>query len=248
MQNPLSTSDPIVGKFLVPDAPLSTGVLAEYYNQNALEAKDGYDANDWADPEHMLAQFRYLTSHFDMQGKSLLDVGSGNGLLFSHLEKENIKLEYASAIDLASEQINILTKLHPTVEAITGDFMTYEFERSFDVVSMFGLVPCVKFIYPGKHPVGSLIKVLDKAIRYAHDAVCFSFLNKAVYEQCEEEGYDYAYFYPDEIAAILTGGAFELSTKDNDLIVNCILHIHDGNEEPFRFNMQRIDKMFGLFR
>jgi SAM-dependent methyltransferase len=248
MKNPLTTGDAVVGKFLVPDAPLSTGVLAEYYNQNALEAQENFDANDWADPEHMHAQFRYLTTHLDMQGKSILDVGTGNGLLFSHLEAEKIKIDYASAIDLASEQINILKKLHPSVEAITGDFMTYEFERSFDVVTMFGLVPCVKFIYPGKHPVGSLIKVLDKAIRYAHDAVCFSFLNKAVYEQCEEEGYDYAYFYPDEVAAILTGGAFELSTKDNDLIVNCILHTHDGNDEPFRFNMQRIDKMFGLFR
>lgn len=248
MKNPLTTNGEVVGKFLVPDAPLSTSVLAEYYNQNALEAQENFDANDWADPEHMHAQFRYLTTHFDMQGKSILDVGSGNGLLFSHLESEKISLEYASAIDLASEQINILKKLHPDVDAITGDFMTYEFERSFDVVTMFGLVPCVKFIYPGKHPVGSLIKVLDKAIRYAHDAVCFSFLNKAVYEQCEEENYDYAYFYPDEVAAILTGGAFELSTKDNDLIVNCILHIHDGNEEPFRFNMQRIDKMFALFR
>ena len=242
------TGEAFVGKHLVPGVTLSADVLAGYYNQNALDNKEGFDANDWADPEQMYNQFHFLTDHIDLHEKSLLDVGSGNGLLFSYLNEKKIILTDATAIDLASEQIAILKRLHPNVSAIVDDFFKYEYEQTFDVITLFGVAPCLKFIFPDKDRIGSLMKLLDRAVRYAREAVCFSFLNKNCYEGSDAEGYEYTYFYPEEICTLLSGGAYEISTAKNDLVTNCILHVNDTNDEPFRFNLTRIDSVFGLFR
>ncbi len=248
MNTPNLSGEALVGKHLVPGVTLSADVLAGYYNQNALDSKEGFDANDWADPEQMYNQFKFLTDHIDLKGKSLLDVGSGNGLLFSFLNEKKIEVIDPTAIDLASEQIAILKRLHPNVNAIVGDFFKYEYEQTFDVVTLFGVAPCVKFIFPDKDRIGSLMKLIDRAVRYAREAVCFSFLNRNCYEMCEVEGYEYTYYYPEEICTLLSGGSYEISTAENDLVTNCILNVYDANDEPFRFNLTRIDSVFNLYR
>jgi phospholipid N-methyltransferase len=237
-----------IGEYLVPGRRLSPEALADYYNQNVREARGNYDANDWADPEQMISQFEFVTRIVDLNGKELLDVGSGNGLLFKYLNDRNIKPSSITAIDIAGEQIKQLKSVFPDVNAITGDFFKFEYEQSYDVITMLGVAPCLKFIFPQKDRISALFRLLDRAIRYANYGVAFSFLNRNCYESCEQENYEYVYYYPEEICTLLSGGRFELSTVENDLVTNCFIYCHDAEGLPFRFNMNRIDEVFGLLK
>jgi phospholipid N-methyltransferase len=237
-----------VGQYLVPGQRLSPEALAEYYNQNVREARGNYDANDWADPEQMYSQFDFVTRMVDLNGKELLDVGSGNGLFFEYLDKKGIKPASITAIDIAGEQIKQLHSTFPKVTAITGDFFKHEYEQSYDVITLLGVAPCLKFIFPTKDRISALFRLLDRAVRYANYGVAFSFLNRNCYETCEQENYEYVYYYPEEICSLLSGARFEISTVENDLVTNCFLYCHDRDGLPFRFNMNRIDEVFGLLK
>ena len=236
------------GKYLVPGEAMTPAALAGYYNKNVLEAKENYDANDWSEPEQMYSQFEFLIEHVDLNDKTLLDVGAGNGLLVQFLKEKGIKPKSITAIDIADEQMNVIRNRFPEVEAITGDFFQYEFEQSYDVVAMMGVAPCLRFIFPNKHRVSSLLRLLDRALRYANEGVAVSFLNRNCYEMCEVEGYEYMYHYPEDICTLLSGGAYDLSTVHNDLVVNCYINAHDATGNLFKFNMNRIDDALGLLK
>jgi SAM-dependent methyltransferase len=243
-----STLEHPIGRYLVPGRKLSAEALSDYYNDSAIEAKGNYDANDWADPEQMYAQFDFVIKHIDLNGKSLLDVGSGNGLFFEYLASKNIVPSKITAIDIAEEQIKVVRDTYPNVTAIADDFFKYEFEESYDVITMFGVAPCLKFIFPDRDRLSSLLRLLDRSIRYAKEAVAFSFLNKNCYERSEEEHYEYLYYYPEEICTMLSGARYDISTALNDLVSNALVYCHETSGEPFRFNLNRIDDAFKLLR
>jgi hypothetical protein len=90
--------------------------------------------------------------------------------------------------------------------------------------------------------------LLDRAIRYAQVGVSMSFLNRNCYERCEEEQYEYTYHYPEEVCTLLSGARFEVSTVHNDLVSNCFVYCEDSAGEPFRFNLNRIDDLFGILK
>jgi len=240
--------EPPIGKYLVPGELLSPESLAGYYNSNALEAKTNYDANDWADPAQMYTQFSFVLEHVNLNGKHLLDVGSGNGLFFGYLDEKHVQPESRTAIDLAEEQIRLVQEHYPGVNAIAGDFFNYEFEQTFDVVTLFGVAPCLKFMFPNKSRLAALLRLLDRAMHYAREAVAFSFLNQNCYENAESEGYEYLYFYPEEVCTLLSGAKYTLSTSHNDLVTNVLFYTHDHAGDPFRFNLNRIDDQLGLLR
>jgi SAM-dependent methyltransferase len=240
--------DPSLGKFLIPGKRLSPKALADYYTKNARQSGEGFDANDWAEPEQMYSQFDFLVQHVDLNGKTLLDVGSGNGLLFQYLQDKGICPQTSTAIDLAEGQIAVLRQQYPHVEAIAGDFFRHEFEESYDVISMFGVAPCLKFIFPQKDRLSALLLLLDRAIRYSNYGVAFSFLNHYWYETAEEENYEYVYYYAEEVCALLSGARFDLSTVHNDLVTNCFIYSHDAQGLPFRFDLNRIDSQLKLLR
>ena len=134
------------------------------------------------------------------------------------------------------------------VEAIEADFFTHEFEESFDIITMFGVAPCLQFIFPKKDRLSALLRLLDRALAYTHFGIAFSFLNHNCYESAEREEYEYVYYYPEEICTLLTGARFDLSTVHNDLVSSCFLYAHDALGLPFRFNLNRIDSVLHLLR
>jgi ubiquinone/menaquinone biosynthesis C-methylase UbiE len=237
-----------VGKWLIPGKLLSPESLAGYYNLNAIENKEGFEANDWLEPEQMFSQFQFLCERVDLNGKSILDVGAGNGMFYEFLKSKNIKPASFTAIDIAEEQIGVVKKRFPEIEAIADDFFKYEFEQSYDVVTMFGVAPCLKFMFPNKDRISALLRLVDRALRYANEGVAISFLNHNAYERAEEEHYEYVYYYPEELCTLFSGGAYEISTAMNDLVTNCYIHSYDGNDDHFRFNLSRIDEVFKIFK
>jgi SAM-dependent methyltransferase len=237
-----------VGKYVIPGQLLSAKSLADYYSKNAEEAHAAFDANDWEDPAQMYAQFEFLIQHVDLNGRTLLDVGAGNGLLYEFLKERNIHPKSITAMDIAPGQIAVIRERYPEVTAIEGDFFEYEFEQSFDVITMFGVAPCVKFIFPQKDRMSSLLRLLDRALRYSNFGVAWSFLNHNCYEGAEKEGYEYVYYYPEEVCTILSGARFDLSTVLNDLVSSCFFYSHDANGLPFRFDLNKIDKRLNLLR
>lgn len=238
----------ILGAHLIPGKALSSQSLAEYYDNNVREANENYDANDWADPEQMYSQFDFFLSKVDLNGKTLLDVGTGNGLFFEYLEKKGIKPAAITAIDISEEQIKVVRKRFPEVNAIAYDFFQYEFEESYDFVTLFGVAPCLKFMFPHKHRLSALLRLMERSLRYAREGVSISFLNRNCYEMCEVENYEYVYYYPEEFCALLSGARFEISTVDNDLVSNCFIHVQDGWGLHFRFNMNRLDEALNILK
>lgn len=237
-----------MGKYLIPGRTLSPESLAYYYDQNAIEAGKEYDANDWADEEQMYSQFEYFIQRVDLNGKTLLDIGTGNGLFIEFLKKKGIKPSKITAIDISEEQIKVVRKRFPEVEAIAHNFFTYEFEESYDYVTMFGVAPCLKFIFPEKDRITALLRLLERALRYTKVAIGMTFLNKNCYEMCEEENYEYIYFYPEEVCTLLSGARYEISTVLNDLVSSTLIYSHDSWGLPFRFNLNRIDDVFKLMK
>src|SRR5207253_3519469 len=140
------------------------------------------------------------------------DVGAGNGLFFEFLAERGIKPKTITAIDLAEGGLDIIRNRFPEVEVIKGDFFKYEFEQSFDVITMFGVAPCLKFIFPEKDRLSALLRLLDRAVRYSSYGVAMSFLNKNCYELSEAEHYEYVYYYPEEVCTLLSGARYDLST------------------------------------
>ncbi len=238
----------LYGKYLVPGEKMTPEALAGYYNRNVEEAKEAYDANDWESPEQMYSQFEFLVEHIDLTGKTLLDVGAGNGLFFEFLTQRGIEPEESTAIDIAEGQIEIVRQRFPDVTAIAADFFKYEFEESYDVVTMFGVAPCLKFIFPEKDRISALLRLLDRALKYSRVGVAVSFLNHNCYLSAEEEGYEYVYHYPEELCTLLSGARYDLSTVHNDLVTTCFIYTHDATGQPFRFDLNRIDSMLNLLK
>ena len=238
----------VYGKYLVPGQKMSPEALAGYYNKNVETAKEAYDANDWENPAQMYAQFDFLIEHVDLNGKTLLDVGAGNGLFFEFLAERGITPEKCTAIDIAEGQIEIVRQRFPDVTAIAADFFKYEFEESYDIVTLFGVAPCLKFIFPDKDRVSALLRLLDRALRYSNVGVAVSFLNHNCYQMAEEENYEYVYYYPEEFCTLLSGARFDLSTVHNDLVTTCFIYSHDATGQPFRFDLNRIDAMLNLLK
>ena len=113
---------------------------------------------------------------------------------------------------------------------------------------MFGVAPCLKFIFPEKDRISALLRLMDRAIRYSREGVAVSFLNRNCYEQCEAEHYEYVYYYPEELCTIMSGAQYLLSTAHNDLVTTAFMYTHDASDEPFRFNLNRIDQVFNILK
>lgn len=73
------------------------------------------------------------------EGKSVLDVACGTGVLFdSYISR---KVAHLTAIDISDEMVKKAKEKYPNVEAVVGDAESYNFNTKFDSIVIYNAFP-----------------------------------------------------------------------------------------------------------
>lgn len=131
-------------------------------------------------------RFDILTSLYNFDGKSVLDIGCGFGDLNKILHQKCKRYEYVG-IDLVADFINKAKELYlaPGINFLEGEFLDYKFEKKFDYIIASGIfnykMECVdNYFY--------IESIMKKAIDISIDGVAFDFLSDKV-----DFRYDYTF-------------------------------------------------------
>lgn len=100
------------------------------------------------------------------EGKELLDVACGTGVLFPDYLARGVKV---TAVDISPEMVKIARRKFPQVEVLCGDVEALELEKSFDCIMIYNAFP--HFPEP-ENVIGTLCKKLKKGgtLTVAHGA------------------------------------------------------------------------------
>lgn len=123
-------------------------------------------------------RFSVLTGNFDLNGKSVLDVGAGFGDLRLFLLDQGTACEYVG-IDLVPELVEAAQNIHDGQDATfhVGDFLSYSFDRSFDYVFGSGIF---NFLLKEVDNRDYIQEVLAKANDLSSEGFAFDFLSDNV--------------------------------------------------------------------
>jgi len=121
-------------------------------------------------------RFDILTSQYDFNNKSVLDIGCGFGDLLSTLNAKASYFEY-TGIDLVEDLVSYARKVHPEHTFIVDDFIDHVFESEFDyciATSIFNH----KLIRQDSYDL--IYSTMKKAYQIARDGFAFDFLSDKV--------------------------------------------------------------------
>lgn len=141
---------------------------------------DGWDDKDKYD------NFEFLTkivnySKNPLANKSVLDVGSGTGDLSSFLNKRGV-IDY-TGIELYTMSAEYARMKYPEDTFITGDFLTYNFQRTFDYVVFSGALAAVLETDNYKMMRAFIKKMWDLATI----GIAFNFITRETHQEKDEE-------------------------------------------------------------
>lgn len=111
--------------------PMKENILL-YQN---LFKKHGYSPKSLGcDKGKQFLHYHQLSSEWNLEGSSILDVGCGFGDFNRYLKFLKISNYIYTGIDIMNEFISQGNRLYsaPNVTFLTGDFLSYEFNQSFD--------------------------------------------------------------------------------------------------------------------
>lgn len=105
--------------------------------------KDFFDsmASSWDDDKSDEAGAKKIIKQFSekIEGKNILDVGCGTGVLYQPLI--NAKAESITSIDLSDKMINIAKEKFPKGNFICDDILTWKTDLKFDTIIMYNVYP-----------------------------------------------------------------------------------------------------------
>lgn len=115
--------------------------IRRHYRRRITRRRENFDVLDWASAQSQQARFAVLTREIDLSGKSLLDVGSGLGDLWTYLKDRHVDVHY-TGVDLLKRMVRAAERMHPDVQFLQADiFATDTFgDRRFDVVFCSGVL------------------------------------------------------------------------------------------------------------
>jgi len=137
---------------------------------SAIELNDVETVNKaWADPKisssflskSVLARYEetlsILKSHdIDLSGKSVMDVGCGNGMLLKFLA-DNYKVSSQTGMEYAEAAVEVAKKVYPGADYIVHDINT-AFEHKYDAVLSTEVLEHI--LHPGK-AFGNLLEMVQ---------------------------------------------------------------------------------------
>ncbi|MCP4456747.1 MAG: methyltransferase [Cytophagales bacterium] len=115
-----------------------SGSVKKFFDGHATEYQEKYSRKNKFYEYFFFERLEKATESFDLEGKSILDIGAGTGPLYDFLLLEG-KHTFSTytATDLSDgmlEQSNI-----PTENRIAGDFTQMHFNQKFDFIYMLGV-------------------------------------------------------------------------------------------------------------
>ncbi len=150
----------------------------------------GWQAAHWASEENQFLRFSLLDKYLEIKDGTLLDVGCGQGELYSYIKTKNI--DYLG-IDFCPEMIEIARVKYPDANFVLGDFLEVDFGKQFDYVIVSGSISLIV-----ENQDGYIENILKKIFDVAFKKIGATLLSN-------EKSYEYInhYFYnPKEIISI----------------------------------------------
>lgn len=166
-------------------------IIKNHYEPLLAQYSGGYKILDWESRESQLKRFEVLTTHVDLSGKSLLDVGCGTGDLYGFLEERSVDVKYYG-VDILEKMIGRALKNHPGGRFFTGDI----FSESMFCKKQFDVVFCSGIFNLNMGDNESLLKAAFPVLfGYAKNYVVFNLLDPDHYIQSSR----YSFFKPKEV-------------------------------------------------
>jgi cyclopropane fatty-acyl-phospholipid synthase-like methyltransferase len=107
--------------------------VPQYFNQRCELYSKSHLAASWESWESQYKRFLRVADCCDVSNSSILDVGCGWGGLQDVLSLSCDHFDYYG-IDISEEMIKKAKSLRPYLNFTHGDFLSYEFGRTFDFV------------------------------------------------------------------------------------------------------------------
>lgn len=157
------------------------GIIDELYIRRFHESKfekygsDNSHSLGWFSEESQLKRFGILSQIGDLNDRSILDIGCGNGDLCRYLN-ENYKNIYYSGIDLISTFLDNaveLNKNYPNTKFYQGDFMNGELPEADYVFA------CGSLNYKNTDPE-FIFKAISRLFSYSKVGFGFNLLSETI--------------------------------------------------------------------
>lgn len=191
--------------------------IQKHYGPRISPGRANFDVLDWADAESQLARFGVLVKNVDLEGKMLLDIGSGLGDLLAFLKQRGISADY-TGVDLLDKMVAAARQRRPEGRFDQADVFTKNIfkPKSFDVVFCSGIFNL---------SLGNNLQFLPVAVgsmlALAREHMVFNLLHNRAPQQ--ERGY--FYYDPAVVRSMLEPFGCEVSIIDdylpNDFTVIC---------------------------
>lgn len=153
-------------------------VLQEY---NEAYQKHGYSPKTvlWGKEEKQNIRLEVLTSMYDFEGKSVLDIGCGFGDLNKILSKKYKDYKYLG-IDINEQLVkeaNEMNKDRENINFTVGDFGEYEFDQKLDYAVLSGTFA---FSLEDKDQYEHVEEYIKKSLEICNDGLAFNFVSDRV--------------------------------------------------------------------
>ena len=112
--------------------------IRDHYERRISPQRENFDIVNWASKGSQVKRFRVLADAGDLQGASLLDVGSGLGDLYGFLKAEKIGADY-TGVDISEPMVAQARQHYPDGNFLCADLFHPDkpqpfANESFDVV------------------------------------------------------------------------------------------------------------------
>ena len=107
--------------------------LANYYDNCCNNYQTSWEAASWASEDMQWATFGMTSSVGDLNDKTVLDLGCGQGDLYKYLKLRNVNCNYLG-IDVSEKMIEKANKRFPNGKFVLCDFMEERFDVNYDFI------------------------------------------------------------------------------------------------------------------
>ena len=193
--------------------------IRKHYEHRIRPDRESYQVLDWLSPASQRTRFEVLAREVDLEGRSLLDVGSGLGDLWAFLKERGIRASY-TGVDILEDMVAEASRRHPAAEFVLGDIFRADLfgDRRFDVVFCSGAFNL---------NLGNNREFLPAAVRRmaerAREYVVFNLLHA----RCPASDPRYAHYDPREVVEDIAGEQLDIRVVEdylpNDFTVVCRL-------------------------
>ena len=191
--------------------------IRAHYEPRISASKANFDILDWASPESQHIRFCVLAENVDLDGKSLLDVGSGLGDLWAFLKTAEARVAY-TGVDIVEKMVDAARQRHGDARFVCADIFAEEHfaPGSFDVVFCSGTFNL---------NLGNEEQFLPFALRRLYGLARQHLVFNLLHERSRFRDRKYAYSRPEEIRKIFQPLGCEVRIVDdylpNDFTVIC---------------------------